>query len=288
MPVQWLHLGAGEMLVASNECAWIEQPELGSPWFAGPMPDSLPPTVQSTRQLLDGAIAAAERAAPRPEIPPPSPRRWAWNLVSQWHCAHHSVALLPGVIERFAAVGRQDLARFACLKLEEELGHDQLPLDDLRALGYNAEAVVDRTRPSPEVVAALQYARSCVGGEHPVEFFGYVYVLERRVLRLSDEWFAALDAVLPPGVEAASGVRAHATDFDVEHVAEAVSFIAGLPADDRTRIAAGCYRTTDILCAPRSGQHPSEAQLQDWLGRSQREQIPAGAPAGAQQQGGRR
>ncbi len=107
MAVQWVHLGADEVLVASKAGAWVQRPEPGTLGLSGAMPDSLPATDQTTRHLLDGAIAAAEqratvaaqRAAPRRRTPPLTARRWAWHLVGQWHCAHHSVALLPAVIE---------------------------------------------------------------------------------------------------------------------------------------------------------------------------------------------
>jgi hypothetical protein len=266
MAVQWMRLGAGEVLVASGAGAWIHQPKPGAVGLTGPMPDSLPATHETTRHLLDGAIAAAERAVPRRQPPPMTTRRWAWHLAGHWHCAHHSVALLPEVIARFTAAGRPDLAEFAREKLAEEQGHDQFSLADLRALGFDAEALVREVAPEPVVAAGLDYARGCVRGEDPIEFLGYAYALERRVLRLSDEWFGALDAVLGPGVDAASGVRAHATVLDHEHVEQAVSFFAGLPAGDRTTIALGCYRITQLCCGPLAGRQPSEAELDRLLG----------------------
>jgi hypothetical protein len=89
--------------------------------------------------------------------------------------------------------------------------------------------------------------------------------MERHVIRLSDDWFAALEEILPAGVDAASGLRAHASDLDVEHVDDAVTFFAGLPADDRGRVALGCYRTTVIRGAPTQAPGPSEAELEAWF-----------------------
>jgi hypothetical protein len=275
MAVQWAQLGDGQVLVASERGAWIQHSGLGGLGMLGalalsePMPDTQPATEEMTRRLLDGAIAAAERAASSIEEPPLTARRWAWNLVSQWHCAHHSLALWPGVIERFEASGRPDLAQFARQKLEDELDHDRFALDDLEALGYDAEAAVAHIPPAPTVTAALEYARSCVTGEEPAALLGYMYTLERRVLNLDDDWLNALDAVLPAGVDAATGVRVHASDLDIEHVHEAITFFARLPAADRTAIAIGCYRTTQICCDWSPGQIPSDAQLDDWFSRFQ-------------------
>ena len=268
MSVQWAHLGVNGVLVASSRGAWLQQSglstlgTLGALGLSGPMPDNQPATEETTRQLLDGAIAAAERAAPGIEEPPLTPRRWAWHLVSQWHCAHHSLAVWPYIIERFEAMARRDLAGFARQKLEDEQGHDQYALDDLTALGYDAEAAVREIRPAPTVTAALQYARLCVEGETPVELLGYMYALERRVLNLDGEWLKDLAAILPPGVDAASGVRIHSSDLDLEHVDEGIAFFTRLPAPDRTAVAVGCYRTTEICCAWSQDQIPTDAELE--------------------------
>jgi hypothetical protein len=259
MPVQWAHLGRGRVLVASEREARVQRLELGAIGFARPMRDALPGTLESTRQLLDGAIAAAELDAPPSSPAPITAARWAWHLANQSYCARHSVALLPVAIDRFEAIGRPDLAGFAQHKLDEEIGHDQFPLNDLEELGYDAEEAVSVLAPAPSVSAGLEYARGCLESGQPVEFLGYVYALERQVLRLTDEWFSALDAVLPPGINAASGVRSHATELDGEHVREATAFIAGLPASDRAAIATGCNRITEIYCEP--FEPPSEAEL---------------------------
>jgi hypothetical protein len=292
MPAQWAHLGADGVLVASSRGAWIQEPGfvgmLGPLGLVGPMPDSLPATEETTRQLLDGAIAAAERAAPHVQEPPITALRWAWNLVSQWHCAHHSVALLPDLIERFEAGERPDLVQFARQKREEERGHDQFAIDDLQALGYDAEALVRHVPPAPTVTAGLNYARRCVHGDQPVEFLGYAYALERRVLNLKGDWLARLDAVLPPGVDAASGVRMHVNELDTEHVDEAIAFFAGLPSADRTAIAVGCYRTTQICCAWSPDQIPSSAELEGRLSRFQLANATSAGPNGREDQGGDR
>jgi hypothetical protein len=267
--VQWAHLGDDGVLVASSHGAWIQKADLAglaalAPLgLTRPMPDSQPATEKTTRHLLDGAIAAGEQSAPPIQEPAITPRRWAWNLVSQWHCAHYSVALIGDVIERFEAIARPDLVAFARQKLEEEVGHDQFALDDLTALGYDANQAVRHVRPAPTVAAGLDYAGSCVQGEQPVEFLGYTYALERRVLNFDDDWLVALEAVLPPDVTTA--IRKHACEFDADHVDEAIKFVAGLPAADRTTIATGCYRTAQICCAWSPDQIPSDAELDSWL-----------------------
>jgi hypothetical protein len=267
--VQWLHLGTEETLIASSTGAWIQRASLGRRAFAGDMSDSVPATVESTRHLLDGAIAAAEQAMPRLQGPPMSARRWAWSLVNQWYGAHHTLPLFLEVADRFTAIDRADLAEFAVQKYEEEWGHDQLPLNDLRMLSYDAEAAVAEVAPDPGVVELVEYARRCVCGECPVEFLGHIYALERQMIRLDSAFFDALDAALGRDGVPASFLRSHANELDIGHVEEAVSFFTGLPASDRTAVARSCYRTTEIRHIALPGRYPSESDLESRLSRFQ-------------------
>ena len=269
MSVQWLHLGTEETLIASSTGAWIQRAALGRRAFAGDMSDSVPATVESTRHLLDGAIAAAEQAIPHLPGPPMTARRWAWSLVNQWYGAHHTLPLFLEVADRFTAAGRPDLAEFAVQKHEEEWGHDQLPLNDLRMLSYDAEAAVSEVTPDPGVVELVEYARQCVRGEQPVEFLGHIYALERQMIRLDSDFFGALDAALGRDTVPASFLRSHANDLDIGHVEEGVSFITGLPASDRTAAARSCYRTTHIRHISLPGRYPSESDLESRLSRFQ-------------------
>jgi hypothetical protein len=264
MSVQWAHLG-GELVVASSRGAWIQQPQLSGATFAWPMSDAVPATPATTRHLLDGAIAAAERAAVAREQPPMTALRWAWQLLNQWYSAHHSIALLPRAVERFAADGRLELAQFASQKLADERGHDELPLADLTALGYDARALTKAVAPAAWVEAGVEYARQALAGERPIEFLGYVYAIERRVIRIPETWFASLEQALPVGVHGTSGLRSHATMLDLEHVADAVEFFSTLPAADRSAIAAGCHQITRIRCAWLADIQPSEEDLAVWF-----------------------
>lgn len=284
MAVQWVHLGAGKLLIASSRGAWLQPLEFGGLALSAPMPPSLPATPETTRHLLDGAIAAAEETGPVLSPPPMTARRWAWELVNQWYVATRSIALLEQAHERYFALGRSDLAGFTRHRLEEERGHDQFPLDDLSTLGYDAEKAVNAVRPAPAAAALIDYAGHCVRGPEPIEFLGYIHAMERHVLRVSPDWFAALEDVLPTGADAASGLRSHVTDLDIEHVNEAVSFFATLPADDRAAVALGCYRTTLIRNAPSDIGDPAESDLENWFaplqahGFNQRQPANPGGP----------
>ncbi len=264
MTVQWVHLGEDELLIASQRGAWIQPLGLGGVELDAAMPRSQPGTPETTRYLLDGAIAAAERG-PAPLPAPKTTARWAWELVNQWYVATHSIALLAEARDRYAAQGRADLAAFTNRRLAEERGHEQFPLDDLTALGYEAERAVSEVVPATTATALIDYATQCVHGSEPIEFLGYIHAMERHVIRLSADWFRELDGVLPSGVDAASGLRAHVSELDIEHVNDAVAFFSGLPADDRAHIATGCYRATLIRMAPSHVAEPSEQELLGWF-----------------------
>jgi hypothetical protein len=276
MSAQWVQLPDGTTLVASQAAAWLQPPVTAALGLRGPMPDSVPATADTTRHLLDGAIAAAERAAPpAADEPPITATRWAWHLVAQWYCAHHSVDLLPEAVACYDAAGRPDLAAFARRKLEEERGHDLFPLADLRALGYDADSLVRALAPPPSVHALVDYARGCVRGPQPVELLGYIYALERRVICIPETCLTELAGVLPAGVEAASGIRAHVSELDPEHVEEAITFITGLGAPDRTLIALGCFRTTRMTSAGRAAPLPGDAELDAWMSPFRRPPVDA-------------
>src|SRR5438105_4231765 len=83
-------------------------------------------------------------------------------------------------------------------------------------------------------------ATATLRGPEPASFLGYIHAMERHAIRIPSDWFGVLEQVLPTGVDAASGLRAHATELDLEHVEEAVAFFATLPARDRTQIVRGC------------------------------------------------
>ena len=272
MTAQWVQLATGETLVANHEGAWIQPAQAAALSLWGSMPPSTQATPETTRHLLEGSIAAAERtahaasaerAASTSEPPLPIDRAtWALNLIDQWYTAHHSVALLPRAIDRYRQIDRPDLARFMEKKFAEEAGHDLLALNDLKALGYDARAAVEQVSPAKMARALVEYGRTTVTGARPVGFLGYVFALERRVTRITESMLDDLERKL--GVQAASGVRAHALEFDHGHVEELVEFIAGLPAEDRTEIALSCHTAAAICCL---AEAPNQAERQRRLAR---------------------
>ncbi len=262
--LEWARIAEDAVLVASAERAWLHRPHPGPETdpFAGPMTGQ--GAVETTRNLLDGALGIAGERFRDAETAPFTLTQYAWQLVGGYHSTHATPRLLRAAEARFRAAGRADLAAIACWEWRNETGHDELALRDLEALGYSRSAVV-RTAMSAWTAAVVAYADRCVAGEHPVMLFGYAYALERRAVCTTREDVQAVEALLPPGVKATRCLRIHsAIGADVRHVSGSVEKIARLPAEDRALIARAAYETATILF---SGPDPpvSEETLRQLL-----------------------
>ncbi|MBM3464316.1 MAG: iron-containing redox enzyme family protein [Armatimonadetes bacterium] len=261
--MQWAELTPGQVVVATDERAWIHAPAPGDP-FLEPMRGMA--SLASTRNLLDGALEAGARAVARPEEPPLTPLRWAWRLVWQFHTTHPTAGLMREAAERFHSLGRAEMGECCARKAEEERGHDTLALRDLRALDYDAEALVAACRP-PGAAAIGAFFEGCARAENPVGVFGYAYALERFALAVGKDYVAAVEAMFP-GIKATRCLRVHsAMGTDVRHVAELAAFITRLPAADRALIAQAACRTARLMHERRPGDEPDEAELARTLDR---------------------
>lgn len=118
--------------------------------------------------------------------------------------------------------------------IEEETGHDAWILNDLRALGHDADEV-RRAGPGPATEIMVAYAYDTIARKNPVGFFGMVHVLEGTsvtlALNAADQIQRAL--ALPPS--AFSYLRTHGT-LDQEHTAHFADLVNRLD-DDADRAA---------------------------------------------------
>jgi hypothetical protein len=261
--LEWARVSPGTVIVATKDRAFAHAlvSGTGDP-FAAPMEG--PGSAATTRRLLDGAIGAAARAvlpAPEPPSPPPlTPERWAWRL-SGYHCTTHPTpARMAEASRRFAAQGRAALAAWAATKAREETGHDLLALRDLEALGYAPSWVEAHVPPASR--ALVEYFAAVTHADDPIGCVGYSYALERLALGRDAGSVAAVQAVLPPGVDATRCLRVHsAVGSDAAHVEETVALVAGLGADERTQIAIACFETALRFHAPPAVAPPTDAEL---------------------------
>lgn len=137
-------------------------------------------------------------------------------LREAYHHVRHTVPLLHACK---AALPQRNawLAEPLDEYIEEEQGHDEWILDDIRACGGDAEAV-RRGPPGHATEVMVAYAYDTIARVNPLGFFGMVHVLEGTSVSLA---LMAADQIqkplgLPDG--AFSYLRSHGT-LDREHTA---------------------------------------------------------------------
>lgn len=273
MPLEWAEVAPGEVIIADAERARLHRPDPFAPDVFGE-PMTGPGDPRSTGNLLEGAIAAgiraAERAAAEAGAGPPPPltlERWAWRICGQYHLTTSTPGLLAEAEEKFRAAGRPALAEWAADRRREESGHDKLALRDLRALGLDAEAVVERVKP-PAAMAMVEWFRRAVRDHAlPLGAVAYAHTVERLALRYGQAYVDRVRALLPKGVDATRCLRIHsAVGSDVSHVQDNITTIASLPAHERIACALACREVACLSSSLPTGGYRDQASLQSMFG----------------------
>jgi pyrroloquinoline quinone (PQQ) biosynthesis protein C len=101
--------------------------------------------------------------------------------------------------------------------IEEEAGHDEWILDDIRACGGDAEAV-RHGQPALATEIMVAYAYDTIARANPLGFFGMVHVLEGTSVALALQAADAIQKPLALPDSAFSYLRSHGT-LDQEHTA---------------------------------------------------------------------
>ena len=101
--------------------------------------------------------------------------------------------------------------------IEEEQGHDEWILDDIRACGGDAEAV-RHGRPGHATEVMVAYAYDLIARRNPLGFFGMVHVLEGTSVSLALMAADRIQQGLSLPDSAFSYLRSHGT-LDQEHTA---------------------------------------------------------------------
>ncbi len=101
--------------------------------------------------------------------------------------------------------------------IEEEAGHDEWILDDIRACGSDEEAV-RHGQPAHATEVMVAYAYDTIARGNPLAFFGMVHVLEGTSVALALQAADAIQQPLGLPDAAFSYLRSHGT-LDQEHTA---------------------------------------------------------------------
>lgn len=155
-------------------------------------------------------------------------------LGQAYHHVKHTVPLLMACGARLPE--RLEWLREAIAEyIEEEIGHQEWILNDIRACGGDADAVRDAQPDLPaELMVAYVYDR--IARHNPVSFFGMVHVLEGTSIQLATQAAERLQQSLGLPPRAFSYLTSHG-NLDLEHVAFFEALVNRLDdADDRAAV----------------------------------------------------
>lgn len=136
-------------------------------------------------------------------------------LSQAYHHVRHTVPLMMACGARLGAEDewlREKIAHY----IEEEIGHQEWILDDIREAGGDAEAV-RQARPHPATELMVAYAYDTIMRGNPVGFFGMVFVLESTSTELATGAASTLQGALGLPKKAFTYLTTHGA-VDVGHV----------------------------------------------------------------------
>lgn len=266
--VEWARIAPDMVVVADVNRSWLLE-QKPDPYFPqNPASRYLTKTMEgvgsiaTTRQLLDGAIAAARHTV-KSDVRPPAltATRWLWRLAGAYHLTHPVPQLLKKASQRFLAAGSVTLTQWAAEKATEEAGHDLLALRDIQSLGYDAQSVVEKLVP-PAATVLMDYFTRSARDEYPIDCVGYSYTMERISMGVDEEYIQRVESLLPTTAKATRCLRVHSgVGADADHVAETIEMVAKLNSAQRIRIARACYETALMCFSPSPQGYISDDEI---------------------------
>lgn len=230
----------------------------------------------STMGLLDGAInlgfAGIEKNLAHPE---PTLAGYIVALVGAYHTSVDTPRNLRRAASRFEELGRPEVAAYLEERAREETGHDRLALKDMRALGVPGERLVANFIPEGIKPLCKRFDDLCAQ-DYPIGSIGYSYCLERIAALKEKSDIEKVQAICPIGVDATRFLRSHsALGSEASHVAETITFVASLPANDRIRVVQETYESALIMADGYNHELlKSEAEMLEELQQALGESLP--------------
>jgi pyrroloquinoline quinone (PQQ) biosynthesis protein C len=136
-------------------------------------------------------------------------------LTEAYHHVKHTVPLLmlcgSRLPEHYEWL-REAVAEY----IEEELGHQEWILNDIKACGADAEAV-RHGQPSQATEFMVAYAYDMINRVNPIGFFGMVLVLEGASVAMATQAGAAIQQSLGLSNKAFSYLTSHGS-LDIDHI----------------------------------------------------------------------
>lgn len=136
-------------------------------------------------------------------------------LTEAYHHVKHTTPLLMACGSRLPS-DKEWLRNAIAEYIEEELGHQEWILNDIKASGGDSESVRNgQPRPATELMVA--YAYDSIARGNPVSFFGMVLVLEGTSISLATGAADAIRQSLALPKQAFSYLNSHGS-LDIEHM----------------------------------------------------------------------
>lgn len=136
-------------------------------------------------------------------------------LGQAYHHVKHTTPLLMAVGSRIPESQewlRDKIAHY----IEEEVGHQEWILNDIRHCGFDAEAVRSAV-PSLPVELMISFIWDFVSRRNPIGFFGMVYVLEGTSVNVATQAADKIREALALPKNAFSYLYSHGS-LDIEHI----------------------------------------------------------------------
>lgn len=150
-------------------------------------------------------------------------------LGQAYHHVSHTVPLLMGFGYHLPE-HLQWLQGAVAEYIEEEKGHEEWILDDIRTCGGDSEAVREG-KPFPATELMVSYAHDVIQRRNPIGFFGMVFVLEGTSAALASRAAGAIEQHLGLPKTAFRYLTSHGS-LDQEHVAFYESLINQLDREE--------------------------------------------------------
>lgn len=136
-------------------------------------------------------------------------------LTEAYHHVKHTVPLLMACGSRLSE--DKEWLRVAVGEyIEEEMGHQEWVLNDIKACRFDHDAVRNGA-PKPETELMVAYAYDCIHRRNPVGFFGMVLVLEGTSIRLATDAAGTIQKSLGLPDSAFTYLSSHGA-LDVSHM----------------------------------------------------------------------
>ena len=136
-------------------------------------------------------------------------------LAEAYHHVKHTTPLLMACGSRLPS-SKEWLRNAIAEYIEEEVGHQEWILNDIKACGADSEAV-RHGQPKPATEIMVAYAYDTVQRGNPVGFFGMVLVLEGTSISLATQAAGKIQTSLGLPKQAFSYLSSHGS-LDIEHM----------------------------------------------------------------------